>query len=76
MAEPTQDRARSGARLALRIGQSVGVEAAISSAALLALGALVSGILLSSAVIVRAARPGGGPAGRDEGLGVEDGTQR
>lgn len=49
---------RNHARLAIRIGKRRGVTADVSvtPAGLLSIGALVSAILLSSAVIVRAAR--------------------
>jgi len=49
---------RNHARLAIRIGKRSGVTADVSvtPAGLLSIGALVSAILLSSAVIVRAAR--------------------
>jgi len=46
------------AQLGLRIGDrtTLSMEVTVTSTGLLAIGALVSGILLSSAVIVRAAR--------------------
>jgi hypothetical protein len=47
------------AQIALRIGErsSLTMEVKVTSTGVLAIGALVSAILLSSAVIVRAARP-------------------
>lgn len=43
-------------RLTLTVGRSAGLEVVATASGLLSIGALVSGILLASAVIVRTAR--------------------
>jgi hypothetical protein len=55
---PTHSPGTERARFAMAIGgrASMTAEVSVTPAGLLAIGALVSGILLSSAVIVRAAR--------------------
>ena len=50
---------RDAASVSVRIGKSVELDARMTSAGLLSVGALVSGILLSTAVIVLAARRNG-----------------
>lgn len=50
------ERSTSGAHLTLEIGQALTLDARVTTSGLLSIGALVSGILLSSAVIVVAAR--------------------
>jgi hypothetical protein len=47
---------RDAADVSLRIGKSIAFDARITSRGLLSVGALVSGILLSTAVIVVAAK--------------------
>lgn len=58
---PTQPprTASSGALATLRVGETVALEARISTGGLVAVAAIVSAALLGSAVIVRAARRGG-----------------
>lgn len=46
------------AEVSVRIGKGVAIEARVTAAGLLSVGALVSAILLSTAVIVRSKRPG------------------
>ncbi|MGN7999446.1 hypothetical protein [Sphingomonas sp. 22176] len=59
---PTQPpgAAPSGAHATLRVGDTVALEARITTGGLVAVAAIVSAALLGSAVIVRAARRGGG----------------
>lgn len=56
MSRPDKPHPASGAEVSIRIGKGVSLDAAIDSRGLLAVGALVSGILLSTAVIVFAAK--------------------
>jgi len=55
MAKTPKPKRMPDAAVEVRLGRGVSVEARITSAGLLAVGALVSGILLSTAVIVSAA---------------------
>lgn len=59
---PTQPprTALTGAHATLRVGDTVALEARITTGGLVAVAAIVSAALLGSAVIVRAARRGGG----------------
>lgn len=69
--EPGQRGGTQRASVALQIGSHarISAEVAVTSGGLLAIGALVSSILLSTAVIVRVARPrkdgGGGKRKRE-----------
>lgn len=51
---------QTGASATLRIGDTLALEARITTGGLVAVAAIVSAALLGSAVIVRAARHGGG----------------
>lgn len=60
-ARRAEPRAGHAAMVSIRIGERAAFDAGITSTGLLAVGALVSGILLSSAVIVLAAGRRRGP---------------
>ncbi len=53
--EPTKTPSAPAAKVSIRIGKRTTFDASVTTAGLLSVGALVSGILLSSAVIVVAA---------------------
>ncbi|RSV43477.1 hypothetical protein CA234_04540 [Sphingomonas sp. ABOLE] len=56
---PSPRAAPTGAHATLRVGDSVALEARITTGGLVAVAAIVSAALLGSAVIVQAARRGG-----------------
>lgn len=56
---PSPRAAPTGAHATLRVGDTVALEARITTGGLVAVAAIVSAALLGSAVIVRAARRGG-----------------
>jgi hypothetical protein len=64
MMTPSDTPRGHAAEVSVKIGKSVTFDAGISAAGLLSLGALVSGILLSSAVIVSAGKRRSDPVGR------------
>lgn len=53
--EPTETRHVHAAKVSIKIGKRTTFDASVTTAGLLSVGALVSSILLSSAVIVAAA---------------------
>lgn len=57
---PPPRTAPTGAHATLRVGDTVALEARITTSGLVAVAAIVSAALLGSAVIVLAARRGGG----------------